>query len=279
MSDDIRRVLGARPWWGALVAVPLTAVLAGVLAHMAASAFGVEAGIGWFVGGALVLFALLEVDVRRQGARRAGPARVLVTELVDRLRTAGEPGSVHATWRAGLPVLRGLVRARPFVVHFEVARRGRLRVVVLLETAPPAQLWLISRQPEDFPQRWVGRATRRGAVREVPDAPPATLALSVDPEAAAALLSRPDFVAPALTLVNLNAPVSAMLDLQSDVIGWDTLLTDRVDGGVVFEVLAGLDALPRAEEPADLGDLGGLSDLSDPTDQLGDGSEAGASET
>jgi hypothetical protein len=246
MVDTARGVLARRPWWGTLIGVPLVALAGATAAWLAAWALGLPLP-GWVaLLGSAALFTALEIGVRRAGASRAEPARALLLELVQML---GEDGQPRAGWRQGLPYLRCRLDARDVVFSFEAAAGDGLRVAVQVTAEPPAQLWLVGRQPEDFPQRWLDRLSARSVVQPVPAAPDDTVALSVDPEPAAALLQDPSFAREARALVLLNAPTSATFDLQPDGLGWDTLLTPRVEAPTLLRVATRMVALGWAPTP------------------------------
>lgn len=233
MVEAAHAALARRPWWGTLVGVPLVALFGALAAVLAARMLDLPLP-GWVaLVGSAGLFTALEIGVRRAGASRAGPARALLAALVDRV---GEVGQPSAGWRQGLPYLRCRVDDRDVVFSFEPASEGGLRVTVQVAAEPPAQLWLVGRQPDDFPQRWLDKLTARAVVQPVPEAPDDAVALSVDPEPAAELLQSPAFTDAALHLVALNAPTSATLDLQPDGLGWDTLVTPRVDAETLWGV-------------------------------------------
>ncbi len=233
MVEAAHAALARRPWWGTLVGVPLVALAGALAAVVAARMLGLPLP-GWVaLVGSAGLFAALEIGVRRAGASRAGPARALLGALVDRVGEAGQP---IAGWRQGLPYLRCRLDDRDVVVSFEPAPDAGLRVTVQVAAEPPAQLWLVGRQPDDFPQRWLDKLSTRSLVQSVPNAPDDTVALSVDPEPAAELLERAAFVEAARHLVAINAPTSATFDLQPDGLGWDTLVTPRIDAEVLWIV-------------------------------------------
>ncbi|MCA9560554.1 MAG: hypothetical protein KC583_18525, partial [Myxococcales bacterium] len=137
------------------------------------------------------------------------------------------------------------------VFSFEAAPGAQVRVAVQVAAEPPAQMWLVGRQPDDFPQRWLDKLGGRSVVQPVPDAPDVVVALSVDPEPAAALLRSPEFLDVALDLVALNAPTSATFDLQPDGLGWDSLLTPRVDPDALWTVARRMLALGWAPTQPD----------------------------
>lgn len=184
----------------------------------------------------LLVFGALEVRDRRADAVRLRAGRALLAAVAARL---GPDGAPEAGWARGMPYLRGRRGGTPFTLHLETAGLEHLRVGVAIDAEPAEALWIASGHREGFPARWFRKLERRH--RHVPVAGVEPLvALGRRPIAAAELLARPGVGEAVRALVEINAPCAAVLDLQPGGLGWDSLLTPRLDAGVVLGVVDAL---------------------------------------
>ncbi|MCB9545229.1 MAG: hypothetical protein H6706_04965 [Myxococcales bacterium] len=191
--------------------------------------------------GALGLFAALEIGVQRRRARRDGPLRALFGALIDALGEAAEP---TLTWPRGLPCLRAVVDDRHFAIHLESAGE-RLRVAMTATATPAAHLWLVSRQPEDYPHKLEARLARHLRRLSVDDA--TLCALSADPEPAEALLARPGVADHLRALLAEDAPAAATVEVSPDAVRWDAALTPRITAPRLLDVARRLPPLVEVE--------------------------------
>ncbi|MCA9539337.1 MAG: hypothetical protein KC620_10650 [Myxococcales bacterium] len=211
--------------WPAVLGVLASAAVFTLALRGAAS--WVDLSCPWPVAGGLglLLFGLAEVRVQRASRRRRAPGVALLLAM---MRKLGPAAGVEVGLRRGLPYLRARQGETAFVVHFEPLRGDRLRVALTLDEESVLNLRLVSRLREGFPDRWLARVRAREA--DVPGVPESICAISPDPDCAAAFWADDEsFRSAATRLLTFNAPVAAVLDLQGDGIGWDTLLTERVD--------------------------------------------------
>jgi len=210
-------VIEARRWGSSILGVVGAAAVTTVLGRAALWWLGIELAVGWVAVVALLLFAALEVRVRREAQRRRAPAVALMEALLDALE------GVTVGWRAGLPTLRtGGVRVR-----FEMDG-GALRVGVSVAEAPGVYLWA-ARRGEPRIDAWAQRIEARGSER-VPGAPASLWVLSDDAGVAKAFVaSRAPLLA---TLCESQAAVLAL----GDEVRWTADLVD-VDAARVVAVI------------------------------------------
>ncbi len=227
-ADTARAALATRRLDSSVLGVLMGAAVASVLGRAAVWWLGFEVHIGWIIGAAVLLFALLEVGVRRDARGRRAPATRLVEALV------GEVDDPVVDWRAGLPTLR----TADYQVRFE-ANGGALRVGVALGRPPGVYLWT-ARRGDERVDAWAQRMEARGA-EPVPGAPASIWALSADAELAKGFVE-----AQVERLLRLCDHAQAVVELGDDA-RWTAAL-DGMDAGTVQTAAGDLAALRRDDD-------------------------------
>ncbi|MEZ4464732.1 MAG: hypothetical protein R3F60_16920 [bacterium] len=244
-----RRALGRRPLISPILGVVGQAAALTAVALLVLRGLGEELPAAALAAGSLALFGLLEIGVQRRRAERNRPLRKLFGDLIDALGDAGRPA---LTWPRGLPCLRAVVDERHVAFHLEAAG-DRLRIGLTAAAEPAAHLWLVSRQPEDYPHKLEERLARHLTRLSVDDA--ALCALSADAEAAEALLAEPGVLEALRSLLADDAPTAATLEVSPEGIRWDAALTDRIGADRLLDLARRLPPLlerpvaEAAEEP------------------------------
>lgn len=245
--DALKARLGRRSWLGMAAGVFASGLILGSLGWVIAGWIRLPRDWSLYCGGAMLLFAALEIGVQRRSRARLGPVLDLLVECVRHL-PADDIGH-----HRGLPWIAGERGGRRFTALVEWDGGERLRLGLNVHAELSTGLRLVPAEAADRPDRWMTRLRVKHRHRELSDMPAGLIGLSAEPEKAERLWAdAPLLVAEARALTGLLLPRAAVLDMQPDGVGWDGPLDDeRLDRPQVHGVLDRLVALADHLEALD----------------------------